>query len=207
MEVGDLCVCMCVFERAWTIDVELYAFHSTESWTGVLGGKDELVWICMCVSVREKTVRIQLWSRWSAQVIRHLSPQPRSFHLTSRCFTWLSKDGKICKCTNKFPGWGKQRGRERCVSGEVAGLSGVICEESAELFIWIQPGSPEKTLIRMRCEAWRERMNESRRDWGGWGRLWGGGAGWERKRERRGGVEDEAVLIINVLNSPVMPQK
>lgn len=121
MEVGDLCVCMCVFERAWTIDVELYAFHSTESWTGVLGGKDELVWICMCVSVREKTVRIQLWSRWSAQVIRHLSPQPRSFHLTSRCFTWLSKDGKICKCTNKFPGWGKQRGRERCVSGEVAG--------------------------------------------------------------------------------------
>lgn len=114
---------MCVFESAWTVDVELYAFHSTESWTGVLGGKDEPVWICMCVSVREKTVRIQLRSRWSARVIRHTQPSAtrRSFQLASRYFTWLSKGGKICKCTNKFPGWGKQRGRERCVSGEVAG--------------------------------------------------------------------------------------
>lgn len=29
----------------------------------------------------------------------------------------------------------------------------------------------------------------------------------KERREGEGGVEDEAVLIINVLNSPVMPQK
>lgn len=34
------------------------------------------------------------------------------------------------------------------------------------------------------------------------------GWSWMRKKEgKEGGVEDEAVLIINVLNSPVMPQK
>lgn len=207
MEVGDLCVCMCVFERAWTIDVELYAFHSTESWTGVLGGKDELVWICMCVSVREKTVRIQLWSRWSAQVIRHLSPQPRSFHLTSRCFTWLSKDGKICKCTNKFPGWGKQRGRERCVSGEVAGA--FRCD------LWGERGAFHLNSARFsredidQNEMWsvaREDERESER-LGRVGEIVRGWS-WMRKKEgKEGGVEDEAVLIINVLNSPVMPQK
>lgn len=43
------------------------------------------------------------------------------FHVTIKGWKDLRFRGRACKCTNKFPGWGKQRGRERCVSGEVAG--------------------------------------------------------------------------------------
>lgn len=76
-------------------------------------------------------------------------------------------------------------------------------------------------MIRIRCEAWqREGMNESWRDrdgGGGRGEVADGrdGTGWERKRKEgwggvwseAGGVQKSAALIINVLNSLVMPQK
>lgn len=117
MEVGDLCVCMCVFERRWIVCIsqhrELNWCPRRERWASLD--------LHVCVCQGENCWESSCGPGGQLRSFATLSPQPRSFQLTSCCFTWLSKDGKICKCTNKFPGWGKQRGRERCVSGEVAG--------------------------------------------------------------------------------------
>lgn len=120
---------------------------------------------------------------------------------------------KACKyIMMKFLGWEKhghrekQRGRERCVSAEVA--RAFRCD------LWRERRAFHLNSARFsgedidQNEMWSvamERMNESWRDRGG-----GEASGWGKKEEREGGglgAEDEAALIINVLNSPVMPQK
>lgn len=153
---------------------------------------------CVCASAWESTGQSQLT----------LGGVLRSVH-TQRLFSWLHflwpclwpfwkekrrrrhwhfikwmKSISEALGDEKGEGGFRKRGADGCVSGAGQWRQwGVIGEEWAERFIWIQPvPAAEETLIRMRCEALQ---------WKGWTRAvmivdggesgWGG-QGWEELR-------------------------